>query len=429
MSAEIGQQMHKWMHDLFPIHRSLTGNGVRKTLDYIKKELPELNVHAIASGSSIFDWTVPDEWNIREAWIANSKNEKLIDIKNNNLHVMGYSIPIDTWMTKEQLQPNLFSLPNQPDAIPYVTSYYAKNWGFCLTQNQFNELPPNEPLHVKIDSELEPGQLNYADFILPGETEEEILLSTYICHPSMANNELSGPVVALALAQWLKTLHRRRYTYRFVFVPETIGAIVYLSKHIEHLKKNVVAGYVLTCLGDERTFSFLPSRKGNSISDRAALLVLRDVSPDFIKYSYLQRGSDERQYCSPGVDLPIASVMRSKYGCYPEYHTSLDDLNLVTPTGLAGGFGVLQQCLLAIEGNNTYRMIHPCEPQLGKRGLYPQTSTANTQKRVENMMNVIGYSDGENDCISISDITGVPLQECIDWCRKLTTHGVMEKVS
>ena len=426
MNMSIGQQMYQWMRELFPINRSLTGNGVRQTLQYIKQKEPELKIHSIASGEKVFDWTIPDEWNINEGWIADKNGEKLIDFREHNLHVMGYSSPVNKKMTLSELESHLFTLPNMPDAIPYVTSYYKKDWGFCLTQRQKEKLPCDEELQVVIDSELKPGELNFADLIIPGDTDEEILLSTYICHPSMANNELSGPVVALGLAAWLKGLSSRRYTYRFVFVPETIGAITYLSKNIKHLKKNTIAGYVLTCLGDDRAYSFLPSRNGNTLADKAALLTLKEISPDFIHYSYLDRGSDERQYCSPGVDLPIASIMRSKYGCYPEYHTSLDNLDLVTPQGLEGGLKALQHCLLAIEGNARYRVTHPCEPHLGKRGLYPTTSTIETQSTVKNMMNVIGYADGVNDCFTIAEITGIPILECIHWCEKLTKHGVME---
>lgn len=425
---QLGLEMHQWASDLFPICRSLTGEGVRQTLAYVQERLPDLVIHSVPSGTQAFDWVVPPEWTIRDAWIADTTGQRWVDFREHNLHVMGYSVPVQARMTRVELEGHLYSLPELHDAIPYVTSYYRPNWGFCLSERQRQALPQHETFEVVVDSELKPGVLNYAEWVLPGETDEEIFLSTYVCHPSMANNELSGPVVALALARWLNTLPSRRYTYRIVWLPETIGSIVYLSQHLAHLQAKVRAGYVLTCLGDERTYSFLPSRQGDSLADRVARMVLRDIAPEFHTYSFLQRGSDERQYCSPGVDLPMASVMRSKYGCYPEYHTSLDDLSLVTPAGLAGGFSALQQCLQTLEGNAVYRCLTLCEPQLGKRGLYPQTSTRNTQQEVENMMNVLAYADGSRDCLGIAEVTGVPVLECIAWCEKFVAHGLMERV-
>lgn len=422
-----GQRMHAWAQALWPICRSLTGPGVRETLAFIGRQLPGLQVHAVPSGTRAFDWTVPDEWTIRAAWIEDRRGRRWLDFRDHNLHVMGYSAPFDGWLSWAELEPHLYSLPDQPDAIPYVTSYYRRDWGFCLSQQQRDALPRDEPLRVVIDSTLAPGVLNYADLLIPGDTPDEVLLSTYVCHPSLANNELSGPVVAMALGQWLQALPRRRYSYRLVFAPETLGAVVYLSRHLAELRQRVIAGYVLTCLGDERAYSFLPSRRGNTLADRVARCVLHDLAPGFTAYSFLQRGSDERQYCSPGVDLPVASVMRSKYGTYPEYHTSHDDLSLITPAGLAGGLAALQACIRVIEGNYRYRVTTPCEPQLGKRGLYPLTSTRDTQAQVEHMMNVLAYADGELDCVGLAEVTGVPVAECLHWCETFLSHGLMER--
>ena len=343
IDAVVGAKMHGWATDLFPIARSLTGPGVRETLTYLKGLLPALEIQSIASGTSIFDWTVPDEWTIRSAYVEDEAGKKIVDFASNNLHVVGYSESVNQWLDLEGLQEHLYSLPDQPDAIPYITSYYQRRWGFCLSHNQREQLKPGRYRAV-IDSELKPGVLNYGELLIPGETKEEIFISTYICHPSMANNELSGPVVTTAIAQWIQALQKRRYTYRIVFIPETIGSLVYLSRHLDHLKQHVVAGFNVTCIGDERAYSYLPSRAGNSLSDQAAKHVLRHIDLEFLSYSWLDRGSDERQYCAPGVDLPIATIMRSKYGVYPEYHTSLDDLNLVTPAGLGGGLHSLATC-------------------------------------------------------------------------------------
>ena len=421
----LGAQMHDWARDLFPICRSLTGDGVRTTLSYLQQRLPGLQILGVPSGTQVFDWTVPNEWTIRDAYVLDESGSRIIDFKAHNLHVVGYSESVDQYLDLEELNKHLYSLPDQPDAIPYITSYYARRWGFCLTHEQREKLKPGRYRAV-IDSDLKPGVLNYAELVLPGKSVQEVMLSTYVCHPSMANNELSGPVVTLALARWLQSLDSRRYTYRIVFVPETIGSIVYLSRNIEHLKRQVKAGFNITCIGDDRSYSYLPSRAGDTLSDRAALHVLKHIDPEFIRYSWLDRGSDERQYCGPGIDLPIATIMRSKYGQYPEYHTSLDDLSLVTSEGLEGGFNALQQAILAVEHNVRPKTIVLGEPQLGKRGLYPTLSTKESGAQVRAMMDLISYCDGQHELLDIAEIIGEPVAKLVEILKPLIANGLIE---
>lgn len=419
-----GSEMYSWAQDLFPICRSLTGEGVRDTLSYLKKLLPDLDVHEIKSGDNVLDWQVPQEWNIKDAYIKNEKGEKIIDFHQNNLHVVSYSEPIDTTLQLNDLQRNLHSLPAQPDAIPYITSYYSRNWGFCLTQEQRNSLK-DEKYHVFIDSELKNGVLNYADLVIKGNSPKEILLSTYICHPSMGNNELSGPIVSTALAKWISTLKNPYYTYRFIFIPETIGSIVYLSKHMEHLKTNVIAGFNITCVGDDRCYSFMPSRNGSTLADRVGKHVLGHIDSDYQQYTWLDRGSDERQYCAPGVDLPIATIMRSKYDEYPEYHTSLDDLSLISPAGLKGGLNAFIKSIEAIEFNCFPKVQVLGEPQLGKRGLYPETSTKESTDAVRTMMDFITYADGKIDLLEIAEKINAPVWELYEIVETLVQHGLI----
>jgi len=421
------EPMHDWMRALFPICRSLTGEGTRTTLAFIKELVPELEIRAVPSGTRAFDWVVPDEWNIRDAYIADLDGRRIVDFKQSNLHVVGYSIPIDAVMSRAELDPHLHSLPEQPDAIPYITSYYQRRWGFCLSEQQRRELGPG-PFRVVIDSSLEPGVLNYGEVRLPGSSASEVLLSTYVCHPSMANNELSGPVVAVALARWLKALPSRRLSYRVLFVPETIGALVYLSRHLAELKTSTVAGFVLTCLGDDRAWSLVPSRRGGTLADRVAQHVLKHRIGEYMAYSFLDRGSDERQYCAPGIDLPVVSIMRSKYGTYPEYHTSLDDLSFVTQNALAASFEVLRECLEVLESNAVYRTSTLGEPQLSPRGLYPSLSTHSTRAQVVRMMNILAYADGSLDLLGIAETIGAPAKDVAEIAARLSAAGVLDRI-
>jgi len=424
---DIGRLMHSWALDLFPIARSITGPGVRETLGYLQKLIPGLDIRSVPSGTKAFDWTVPDEWHVKDAYVMDSAGIKIIDFKINNLHLVGYSASIDVFVELDELNNHLYSLPEQPTAIPYITSYYEDRWGFCLSHEQRVRLKPGT-YHVVIDADKKPGVLNYAELILPGRSKEEIFLSTYICHPSMANNELSGPVVTAALAKWLVSLKDREYTYRIIFIPETIGSIVYLSMNYKHLKKHVIAGFNITCVGDDRCYSYLPSRDGETLSDKVALHVLGNIDHNFKRYTWLDRGSDERQYCSPGIDLPIATIMRSKYAEYPEYHTSLDDLNLVTDSGLNGGFVAIQDCIKVIENNFYYKYKILCEPQLGRRGLYPTLSTKNSTNLVAMLTNVLSYCDGKKTVLEIAEILGVSFFEVNKIIQTLVEQGLVKRI-
>jgi len=400
--------------NLFPLNRSLTGAGVRKTLNIIKQEFPQLNIKKIKSGKKVFDWNVPPEWNVSEAFVIDKYNNKIIDFKKNNLHLVGYSTYIKKYILKKDLFKNLYFIKNQPKAIPYITSYYKKRWGFCVSFNQYKNLDKqyssNDKFKVIIDASLnKKGNLNYGEIILKGKSKKEILISTYICHPSMANNELSGPIVSMGLINYFKRKKLNK-TLRFIFIPETIGSISYLSNNVKYLKENVIGGYNLSCVGDERQHSCMFSKYQNSPSDEAVIEAYKSLKIKNYKiYSFLKRGSDERQYNSPGIDLKISSIFRTKYGEYPEYHTSLDNFNLVTVKGCTGGFNVAKKSIEIL-----LERIYPeckimCEPQMGKRGLYPTLSTKNTNKLTKGYMDFLQYADGTNSLEKISSLIKLDL--------------------
>lgn len=423
---EAGKNMYALAERLFPIGRSLTGQGVRDSLNILKEQIPELEIREVPSGYQAFDWTVPREWEIEEGYIEDEQGNRIIDYHVNNLHIMGYSTPVDAYVELEELLGYIRVEEEQPDVIPYVTSYYTPRFGFCMSKNMRDSLKPGT-YHMVIKSRLFDGVLNYAELLLPGKSQKEVLLSTYICHPSMANNELSGPVLAVRLVKWLKTLDRS-LSYRLVIVPETIGSIVYLSKNLAALKQNTIAGFVLSCVGDNRAYSYIETRNGNTLADKVIQNVLGYAHPAYKQYSFLDRGSDERQYNAPGVDLPVCGFCRSKYGEYPEYHTSADDMSLISPEGLMGAYEVMQQVIMALEYNRYYKVNCLCEPQLGKRGLYPTVSRKGIYDEVKKLTNLIAYADGERDLLDISNKIGVPVSEMIPNIDKLLESGLLEEV-
>ncbi len=424
---EDGKEMFARAKEMFPICRSIMGQGVRDTFDILRRYMPDMKLYEVPTGTKVFDWTVPNEWTIRDAYIEDENGQRIVDMKVNNLHVMGYSTPVDEWMSLSELREHIYTLKDQPDLIPYCTSYYKERWGFCMSEDQLQTLPEGK-YHAYIDSELKPGSLTYGELIIPGESSEEIFFSSYICHPSMANNECSGPVVMTKLAEHIKAMESRRYTYRLVLLPETIGAITYLSRNLDDMKKNIIAGFNITCVGDDRAYSIVHSRYANTLADRVLMNVLRGHYPDFCEYSYLERGSDERQYQAPGVDIPLVCFCRSKYHIFPEYHTSGDNLDIISPDGLGGSLDVLLQCIEALENNRKYKIKCLCEPQFGRRGLMPTTSNKESYKDTLILKDIAAYADGTNDIFELSDHIGHSVHDMLPTVKKMAEAGLIEAV-
>ena len=422
-----GQEIYDLAKKIFPIHRSLTGEGVRKTLrvlsDYLEEDGIKMRICEVPSGTEVFDWVIPKEWCINSAYIEDENGEKIISVKDNNLHVVGYSMPVDKWVELEELKEVVFTQPEQKSVIPYVTSYYNERYGFCMSHNQLEKLESGK-YHIVIDSELFDGSLTYADVVLPGKTKKEIMITSYICHPSMANNECSGPALLSSLIKTVNSMKEREYTYRFVLGPETIGALTYLKYNMEHLQKNLIAGIVLSCVGDNNKYSIIHSKYGNSITDKTLLCVLKKKE-NFVEYSFLERGSDERQYNAAGVELPFVGFCRSKYGEYPEYHTSDDNMEFVSPDGFQGSYEAMMQWIYCMEYNGNYKMKVIGEPQLGKRGLYPTISKKGNYDAVKKMMNFIAYADGKNDLFEIANIIDASPYELLDVVDKLLENNLL----
>ncbi len=429
---EAGRRMYRFAEKIFPYTRSITGEGVRQTLkdlkDYIRPAGVELTISSIPSGTNVFDWTVPKEWKIREAFIEDERGDHIIDMKESNLHVLGYSTPVDEWVDLDELKKHVYVEENQPDVIPYVTSYYKERFGFCMSKNKLDSLKDGR-YHMYVDSELFDGVLNYAEAVIPGESDEEIMFSTYFCHPSMADNECSGPALAAELINTIASMDHRRYTYRFVFVPETIGSITYLSQdeHVAYLQKHLKAGFVLSCVGDDNDYSMIHSRYADTYADRVLLNVLRYKEKHTI-YGFEKRGSDERQYNAPGVDLPVVCFCRSKFGEFAEYHTSADNMDFVSPQGFQGAYDAMIEVVNILEKNAYYRMKVLCEPQLGKRGLYSDISRKGIYDTILVQRDVISYCDGKNDLLDLSERIGVPVSDIIDIIDRLKENDLLEKI-
>lgn len=418
-----GKLMLKWAKILFPICRSLTGKGTQRTLRFFKNINSEFKIINFRSGDKVFDWKIPLEWNIRDAYIQHSSKKKFAEFKKNNLHVVGYSKPVNKIISKNDLLKNIYTQKNQPAAIPYVTSYYKERWGFCMSEKMKRKLP-NGKYKVFIDSDLKKGFLEVMQAKLKGKSKKEIFFSSYVCHPSMANNELSGPVLLNAILKYIKEKYpKRKFSYRFVLLPETIGPIAYLSKFKNLLKKNVICGFNLTCVGDERAYTMVETPNGNTLADRALKSSLKNKK-NFKKYSFLERASDERQYCSPLINLPVCSFSKSKN--YPEYHTNLDNFKVVTEKGLQESFNVFKNIVDAIEIG-----LHPktkinCEPNLGKRHLYPTLSQKGIyNSEIKNRMNLIAYSNGSNDIFKISNLLNENLETICKEYKILKSKNIL----
>ena len=436
MNQEINQ-INYLFEKLFPINRSLTGDGNRKTLEIINSIIP-LKINEIKSGTKVFDWIIPEEWNIRSGWIKDSKG-KIVDFEDNNLHVLGYSMPIDKKVTYNELIKNIYTLQNRPKSIPYRTSYYEKKWGFCMTNEQFLQLNPNETYHVFIDSEFKTnGSLTYGETYLKGKSEKEYLISTYICHPSLANDNLSGIVLTTLLADHLSRINLK-HNYRIIFIPETIGAIAYLSRNMNELG-NVKGGYVITTVAGKGKIGYKESFIKNSEIDNSIILALQ--GEDFIKYNFAPDGSDERQFSSPGFRIPMASVTKDKYYEYEQYHNSDDNLDFISAEGLMKTLNFYKEAIEILELNETYYRKNPyCEFQLGKYGLYPNTGGAINQKvnsdELENYSNqfidALGWlsfkCDGNNSLIDIAIESKINIGILSETANKMKKKGLLFEIS
>jgi len=422
------EEMFNTLKEIYPICRSITGDGVRKTLDILSSVI-DMDILEIPSGTKVFDWEIPEEWNISGAYIERMNGERIVDFKNHSLHVMSYSEPIDRVVSRKELMGHLHYIEDKPDYIPYITSYYKRDWAFCIKYNDL-VLFQDDEYRVKIDSNFKDGSLTIGEIVLPGEKfYEEVLLSTNICHPHMANNEASGPALLAHLAKYIKDMPNRKYTYRILFLPETIGSIAYLSlRPSRMILRNVHCGYTICCVGDDSGFKYIKNINEDSFINRLTEHVLFHRCQEYTTYEFAERGSDERQYCFPGVDLDIGSIIRGKYGDYECYHTSGDDLDFVSEHALYESFEQYVACIKAIEGVKTYKCTTFCEPNMGKRGLYPTTGNRGNIDEIKNIRNVMAYSNGKRDTLEIADILNIPIWEVISMANTLVEHDLIREV-
>lgn len=418
----LGRELHAFAADLYPICRSITGNGMRTTLRRIQERIP-LTIHEVPSGTTVFDWTVPKEWNIRDAYIKDTAGQRVVDFNKCNLHVMNYSVPVHTTLTLEELRPHLFTIPEHPEWIPYRTSYYKEDWGFCLSHRQMLGLKDGN-YEICIDSSLDQGHLTYGECYLPGSSTEEVLISSHACHPSLANDNLSGLCVASFLAEHL--LRRDlRYSYRFLFIPGTIGAITWLAQNRENVQR-IQHGLVLSGIGDSGGFHYKRSRRGDADIDRAAAVVLKQCGEPAELLDFSPYGYDERQYCSPGFNLPVGCLMRSVWGTFPEYHTSADDLDFVKPRSLAHSLRACLEILEVLEENRIcINQLPMCEPQLGKRNLYRSTGGDGIEQEITARLWVLNLSDGTHSLLDIAERSGLPFPAVRNAAEVLTEAGLL----
>lgn len=418
----LGEGMHALIAELYPICRSITGDGFRQTLRRIGQDIP-LMMREVASGTRVFDWTVPKEWNIRDAYIKNARGERVVDFRRSNLHVLNYSVPVRRTLSLAELRPHLFTLPERPDWIPYRTSYYAEAWGFCLAHRDFLALEDGD-YEVCVDATLEDGHLTYGECTIAGEREDEILISCHSCHPSLANDNLSGIALATALARHVLT-GRPRLSYRFLFIPGTIGSITWLARN-ESTATGVKHGLVLSCVGDRGGITYKRSRRGDALVDRAAAHVLRHAGEHSTILDFVPYGYDERQYCSPGFDLPVGCFMRTPNGRFPEYHTSADDLDFVTPASLADSYGRCLEILEVLEHDGRYVNLNPkCEPQLGRRGIYKATGGGDLPEFELALLWVLNLSDGRHGLLDIAERSGLPFGLIRRSAETLSAHDLL----
>ena len=423
---DIGRDLHGFAAGLYPICRSITGDGIRRTLAIIQDRIP-LRIHEVPTGTPVFDWTIPKEWNISDAYIKAPDGKRVVDFRQCNLHAVNYSIPVRATMPLSELRPHLFTIPDHPDWIPYRTSYYKEDWGFCLSHNQLLELEDGD-YDVCIDSTLEDGHLTYGECYLAGRSSDEVLISCHACHPSLANDNLSGLAVATFLAEQMSG-RDLRYSYRFLFIPGTIGAIAWLAQHREAAGR-IKHGLVLTCIGDAGGFHYKKSRRGNAEIDRAVACVLRECDEPSEILDFSPYGYDERQYCSPGFNLPVGCLMRSVWGTFPEYHTSADNLDFIKPEKLAQSLRLCIAIFDALESNQTYLTRNPfCEPQLGKRNLYRSTGGDSIGAEINARLWVLNQSDGEHSLLDIAERSGMPFAALRDAAELLRENGLLEEIA